>query len=76
MFNKMNKYTIKVDRMVCEGCAQRVKNALMNAGKAQKVKIDLENKTVHIYSKDELSFSNIKSIIEDLGYEVLSVEFE
>lgn len=76
MFNKMNEYTIKVDRMVCEGCAQRVKNALMNAGKAQKVKIDLENKTVHIYSKGELLFSDIKNIIEDLGYEVLSVEFE
>lgn len=76
MFNKMNEYTIKVDKMACEGCAQRVKNALINAGKAKKVKINLENKIVHIYSKDELSFSNIKSIIEELGYEVLSVEFE
>lgn len=76
MFNKMNKYTIKVGEVGLWRLCTKGKNALIGVGRAKKVKIDLENKTVHIYSKDELLFSNIKSIIEDLGYEVLSVEFE
>ena len=76
MFNKMNKYTIKVDEVGLWRLCTKGKNALIGVDRAKKVKIDLENKTVHIYSKYELLFSNIKSIIEDLEYEVLRVEFE
>ena len=67
---KMKEIIIKVDGMVCNGCENRVQNALKNIDGIENVIADHTTGTVTVTSKNEVEESVIKEKIEDIGFEV------
>ena len=66
----MKETIIKVDGMVCNGCENRIQNALKNIDGIEKVVADHNTGIVTITSKDEVEESAMKEKIEDIGFEV------
>ena len=66
----MKETIIKVEGMVCNGCENRVKNALKNIEGVENVIADHTTGTVTVTSKNEVSESVMKEKIEDIGFEV------
>ncbi len=67
----MNKINLKVNGMVCNGCENRVKNALMNIEGVSKVKASYKKSLVTISAKDEVDVKDIENVIKNLGYEIV-----
>ena len=66
----MKETIIKVEGMVCNGCENRVQNALKNIDGVENVVADHTSGTVKVTSKNEVEESAIKEKIEDIGYKV------
>ena len=66
----MKEIIIKVEGMVCNGCENRVQNALKNIDGVENVIADHTNGTVTVTSKDEVSEIALKEKINDIGFEV------
>lgn len=66
----MKEIIIKVEGMVCNGCENRVQNALKTIEGIEKVVANHKNGTVTITSKNEVEESIMKEKIEDIGFEV------
>lgn len=66
----MKEKTIKVEGMVCNGCENRVQNALKTIKGVEKVVADHTNGTVTVISNNELEKDTLKDKIEDIGFKV------
>ena len=66
----MKETIIKVEGMVCNGCENRVQNALKNIDGVENVVADHTTGTVTVTSKNEVEESVMKEKIEDIGFEV------
>ena len=69
----MKNFEIKVKGMVCEGCENRLKNALSKLEEIKNVKADHNSEIVSILLNEELTDDlklKIKKIIEDLDFEI------
>lgn len=67
----MKEIIIKVEGMVCNGCENRVQNALKNIEGVENVVADYTTGTVTITGKNEISENTLKEKIEDIGFEVV-----
>lgn len=67
----MNK-TIKIEGMSCEKCVAHVKDALEEISGIEKVTVDLKEGKATIEG-NEISDEVIKEVIEDEGYDVISI---
>ncbi len=67
----MKETIIKVEGMVCNGCENRVKNALKNIQGVEDVDANHTTGTVTVTSKEEVSENIMKEKIEDVGFEVV-----
>lgn len=67
----MKKITIKVEGMVCEGCENRVKNALSTIEGVEKVEANHKIGEVTILAKEKSLKSILEEKIEDIGFEVV-----
>ncbi len=67
----MKETIIKVEGMVCNGCENRVKNALKNIQGVEDVDANHTTGTVTVTSKEEVSENIMKEKIEDIGFEVV-----
>lgn len=67
----MKETRMKVNGMVCEGCENRVKNALSSIHGVEKVEASYKNGEVTILAKEEILKSMMEEKIEDLGFEVV-----
>jgi len=66
----MKSITLKVSGMTCNHCVKSIETALIE--KKMSSKVDLKNKTVQIeFNENAIKESDIKSLIEELGYQVL-----
>ncbi|WP_179885145.1 heavy-metal-associated domain-containing protein [Bacillus paramycoides] len=66
----MEKAILKIEAMTCEGCANKVKKAVEQAGAS--VSTDIPNKLVNVlYNDQQTNLEEIKSAIEKIGYKVL-----
>ena len=63
--------TIKVNGMVCEGCENRVQNALKNIEGVENVVANHNNGTVTITAEEAVTKNAIEEKIEDIGFEVV-----
>ncbi|OBR93886.1 copper chaperone CopZ [Clostridium ragsdalei P11] len=68
------KKKIIVEGMSCGHCVNHVKTALEELKGAANVSVDLDSKTALVESSGEIKDADIKSAIEDAGYEVISIE--
>ena len=66
----MKETIINVKGMVCNGCENRVKNALKTIDGVEDVEANYTNGIVKVKSKDEVEESTLKDKIEDIGFEV------
>jgi len=67
----MGKETIlKVPDIVCGGCADSIKNALGKIDGVEKIKVDVERKTVAVEHGEQISRENIEAALDDIGFSV------
>lgn len=66
----MKEIIINVKGMVCNGCENRVQNALKTIEGVEEVVANHNDGTVKVTLKEEVSKDVIKEKIEDIGFEV------
>lgn len=64
---------VKIDGMKCNGCANRVKNALELNKLIKNVEVNLEEKIATITMKKEVEDQVITDVIEKLGFKVVEI---
>ncbi|MBR2780671.1 MAG: heavy-metal-associated domain-containing protein [Eubacteriaceae bacterium] len=68
----MSEYTIGIEGMHCANCVKRVTAALEGLEGAKDVSVDLEGKCAKLSAS--AGEDSIREAVEDLGFEVVSVE--
>lgn len=66
----MKEISIKVNGMMCNGCENRVQNALKTIEGVENVVADHTNGMVTVTCHNEILENTIKEKIEDIGYEI------
>lgn len=66
----MKETIINVEGMVCGGCENRVKNALLTIDGIESVEANHETGIVKVTSKDDILESGMKEKIKDIGFDV------
>lgn len=66
----MEKITLKIDGMHCEGCKKRIENSLNAKENIKSVKVDLENKKATI-EYENITKEEIEEYIDDIGFKSL-----
>lgn len=67
----MKEINLKVNGMVCNGCENRVKNALKNIEGVENVIANHESGMVTVTLKEEIDANIIIKTIENLDYEII-----
>lgn len=67
----MEKVVLKVDGMSCSHCENAIKKAVGAMNGVSEVIVDLDGKTVTVNYDEKVTIENIKSEIEDQGYDVI-----
>lgn len=67
----MKEINLKVEGMMCEGCENRIKNALSNIEGVESVEASHVEKTVKVVTNGEVDIEEIEDKIDDLGFEVV-----
>lgn len=67
----MKEIIFKVNGMMCEGCENRVKNAIQNVEGVQSTNANHITGEVTVVANDNISKELIKNILEDIGYEIV-----
>ena len=67
----MKETIIKVKGMVCNGCENRVQNALKNIEGVKEVKADHKQGIATVTANEEVSRTVMEEKIEDIGFEVV-----
>jgi copper chaperone len=66
----MKELEIKVKGMMCNGCENRVQNALKTIEGVKEVVANHATGIVKVTANEEVSENAIKEKIEDIGYEI------
>ena len=66
----MERKTLSVTGMSCNGCEQNVENALQSLDGVSRVKADHQDDTVDIVVDDGVSDNNLTAAVEGAGYDV------
>jgi len=66
----MERKTLSVTGMSCNGCEQNVENALQNVEGVSRVDADHEGDTVEVVAENDVANEDIEAAIEDAGYDV------
>lgn len=66
----MKEIILKVEGMVCNGCENRVQNALKTIEGVENVVADHTAGTVKVSIKENVDENVLKEKIEDIGFEV------
>ena len=67
----MKEIILNVKGMVCNGCENRVKNALKNIDGVEEVLANHETGVVKVTSSENVSKEKLEETIEDIGFEVV-----
>jgi len=71
----MNKETIKITGMTCAACANRIEKVLNKTDGVVKASVNLAAEKAYIeYDRDTVRLSEIKQVIEKIGYKALNTE--
>lgn len=66
----MKEMIIKVEGMVCNGCENRVQNALKTINGVENVVANHTEGTVTVTSNNEVKIDILKEKVEDIGFKV------
>ena len=67
----MKETIIKVNGMMCEGCENRIKNAVGRIEGVEDVVADHNEGTVKVTTNDEVDINKVEETISDIGFEVV-----
>ena len=67
----MNKLELKVEGMVCTGCENRLKNAILQMNNVKNVEASFVEKKVIVEFVKNIDKSEIIEKIKDLGFKVI-----
>ena len=67
----MEEIVLKVNGMMCGGCENRVKNAVLNIDGVESVIADHNTGKVVVTTNKEVSENIIIETLEDIGYEIV-----
>lgn len=65
----VQRKTLSVTGMSCDGCEQNVENALQNVSGVRKVDADHADDTVDVVVEDDVSDDDLARTVHDAGYE-------
>lgn len=65
---------VYINGMSCQNCVSHVKEALLSLTGVKTVEVDLAGKYATVELTETVADDQIKLVIEDEGYEVVSVE--
>ena len=66
----MERETIPVSGMSCNGCEQNVENALRKLDGVARVETDHEADTVEVVADDDVGDAEVHGVIERAGYDI------
>ncbi|MBV1822274.1 heavy-metal-associated domain-containing protein [Coprococcus sp. MSK.21.13] len=66
------KKTIKIEGMSCMHCVKHIEEALEELG-CEKIEVNLQDKEAQAYFKENISNDDIRNMIKDFGYKVVSI---
>ena len=66
----MDRRTLSVTGMACNGCEESVKNSLLALGDVNSVEADHETDTVEVVAAEAVSDDKLADAVRDAGYEV------
>lgn len=66
----MSELKLKVNGMMCEGCENRIKNALSTLEGVEKVEANHKTGEVKVICNKQIEMSVIEEKIDDIGFEV------
>lgn len=66
----VERKTLSVTGMSCNGCEQNVENALQNVEGVRKVEADHDADTVDVVIEDDASDDDLTKAVHDAGYDV------
>jgi len=66
----MDRRTLSVTGMACNGCEESVKNSLLALGDVNSVEADHETDTVEVVAAEAVSDDELADAVRDAGYEV------
>jgi copper chaperone len=66
----MDRKTISVTGMSCNGCERNVENALQTIEGVTRIDADHEGDVVELVVEDDIAEEDIEAAIEDAGYDV------
>ena len=72
----MNRYTLKIDGMMCSMCETHVNEIIRKGFDIYKVKSNHSKNEVIFTTESKLSDEEIKKVFEPTGYKVLSISVE
>ncbi|MCI8347658.1 MAG: heavy-metal-associated domain-containing protein [Bacilli bacterium] len=67
----MKEFNFKILGMTCDGCENRVKNALKNIENVMEVKADHNTGIVTLKFNEQINIELVKETVEDIGFEYL-----
>lgn len=73
MLEQQKNYIIKIEGMGCQHCVDRITHALQELKEVSEVDVLLDLKEAHVTSKSPIEKEKLKTVIEDLGYEVIEI---
>ncbi|MGZ0746116.1 heavy-metal-associated domain-containing protein [Haloparvum sp. AD34] len=68
----MQRKTIQVSGMSCDGCEENVENALGTVEGVSRTSADHQNDTVEVVINEHVSDDDLGAAIRDAGYDVAS----
>ena len=66
----MERETIPVSGMSCNGCEQNIENALRKLDGVTRVEADHEADTVEVVADDDVGDAEVHGVIERAGYDI------
>ncbi|PSP79487.1 heavy metal transporter [Halobacteriales archaeon QS_1_68_20] len=66
----MERKTISVTGLSCDGCERNVENALKNVEGVSRIEADHETDTVEFVAEDDVADDEVEAAIENAGYDV------
>ncbi|AOY75446.1 heavy-metal-associated domain-containing protein [Clostridium formicaceticum] len=68
------KKKILIEGMSCGHCVGHVEKALKEIGELIDVRVDLSDKSAIVELKEEVTDEKLKKIVEEAGYDVVTIE--
>ena len=66
----MKETIIKVNGMMCNGCENRIKNAIKEINGVENVEANFKTGIVKVLANNEVKTEKLEETIEDIGFEV------